>query len=144
MFTDNIILYNICPITLTVYAYLISYLDVDTCCWLLLHKTVLRLILFWLPQDLKRECSKDGNIHITKSNAKKIVQTLLFLKMHRNWAYSSCFEITKKIKIILIFGDIFLNVIVAKWNIIIRIYILVIMWMFRDKCNLHWKVYQYA
>ena len=73
--------YNICPITLTVYAYLISYLDVDTCCWLLLHKTVLRLILFWLPQDLKRECSKDGNIHITKSyDAKKIVQTLLFFE----------------------------------------------------------------
>ena len=72
-----------------------------------------------MPQDLKRECSKDGNIHITKSyDAKKIVQTLLFLKMHKNWAYSSCFEITNEIKMILIFGGIFSNVIVSKWDII--------------------------
>ena len=89
------------------YAYLISYLDVDTCCWLLLHKTVLRLILFWLPQDLKRECSKDGNIHITKSNAKKIVQTLLFFENAQKLSLLLLFERTKKFKMILIFGGSF-------------------------------------
>ena len=90
------------------YAYLISYLDVDTCCWLLLHKTVLRLILFWLPQDLKRECSKDGNIHITKSyDAKKIVQTLLFFENAQKLSLLLLFEITKKVKMILIFGGSF-------------------------------------